>query len=54
MGKRKPKYTKPNKTATELLYEELPKPVPPMATVMANPVDKRKKKFDHRDELAEY
>ena len=54
MGKKSAKYTKPNKTATELLYEDLPKPVPPMSTVMTNPVDKRKKKFDHRDELNNY
>jgi hypothetical protein len=52
--KKKAKYTKPNKTATEKLYEDLPKPIPPMSLVMVNPLEKRKKKFDYKAELESY
>jgi hypothetical protein len=50
----KKKWKKKNKTAAEEMYEHLPKPIPPMSTVMGNSKEKRVKKFDYNDELMRY
>lgn len=54
MAKKNRKWTKPDKTAAEKMFEQLHKPIPPKGSVMGSRNKKRGRKFDPDRELAHY